>query len=215
MSIIPTELENYAEAHTDPESDLLRQINRETYAQVLHPLMLSGHLQGRLLSLLSKLIRPRRILEIGTFTGYSAICLAEGLAEDGLLFTIEANEEMAPRINQYFSRTDKSSQLRPITGNAIQVIPTLRETWDLVFIDADKASYSAYFDLVVPAVRKGGLIIADNVLWKGKVVEQNDGKSSNKNTDAILAFNEKVHRDERVSNLLLPVRDGLLIIQKN
>lgn len=215
MSIIPTELENYAEAHTDPESDLLRQINRETYAQVLHPLMLSGHLQGRLLSLLSKLIRPRRILEIGTFTGYSAICLAEGLAEDGLLFTIEANEEMAPRINQYFSRTDKSSQLRPITGNAIQVIPTLRETWDLVFIDADKANYSTYFDLVVPAVRKGGLIIADNVLWKGKVVEQNDGKSSNKNTDAILAFNEKVHRDERVSNLLLPVRDGLLIIQKN
>ncbi|GAA4431081.1 O-methyltransferase [Ravibacter arvi] len=215
MSIIPTELENYAEAHTDPESDLLKQINRETYAQVLHPLMLSGHLQGRLLSLLSKLIRPRRILEIGTFTGYSAICLAEGLAEDGLLFTIEANEEMAPRINQYFSRTDKSSQLRPITGNAIQVIPTLRETWDLVFIDADKANYSTYFDLVVPAVRKGGLIIADNVLWKGKVVEQNDGKSSNKNTDAILAFNEKVHRDERVSNLLLPVRDGLLIIQKN
>ncbi len=177
--------------------------------------MLSGHLQGRLLSLLSKLLKPRRILEIGTYTGYSAICLSEGLADDGLLFTIEANEEMEARASGYFRKSEKAEQIRLVIGEAAAVIPTLDETFDLVWIDADKANYSRYFDLVIEKVRSGGLIIADNVLWSGKVTGSQAGKAPDKNTAAILTFNEKVHLDTRVSNLLLPVRDGLMIIQKN
>lgn len=213
--MIPKEIENYAGQHTEEESPLLQLLNRETHAQVLSPRMLSGHLQGRLLALLSKLLRPRRILEIGTYTGYSALCLAEGLAPDGLLITIEANEELEARALGYFGRSGKAGQIRMITGDAMMVIPGLDEEFDLVFIDADKANYSNYFDLIIEKVRSGGLIIADNVLWSGKVTGFSGDKVPDKNTGAILAFNEKVHLDPRVSNLLLPVRDGLMIMQKN
>lgn len=209
--MIPKDIEDYAENHTEPESDLLQQLNRETHARVLNPRMLSGHLQGRLLSLLSKLVKPRRILEIGTYTGYSALCMAEGLADDGLLVTIDINEELESRALDYFRLAGKADRIRMMTGDAKTIIPTLDDTFDLVFIDADKTNYAAYFDLVIEKVCSGGLIIADNVLWSGKVT----GEPTDKKTSAILAFNEKVHLDPRVSNLLLPVRDGLMILQKN
>jgi caffeoyl-CoA O-methyltransferase len=172
--------------------------------------MLSGQLQGRLLALLSRLKQPKFILEIGTFTGYSAVCLAEGLQPEGLLITIEANEELESRIQTYFAQTEKKEQIQLIIGQALEVIPNLDYSYDLVFIDADKANYINYFDLVIEKVNRGGLIIADNVLWSGKVTQG----ATDKNTKAILAFNDKVHQDPRVSNLLLPVRDGLMIMQK-
>jgi caffeoyl-CoA O-methyltransferase len=209
--MISKEIEDYSESHTEPESSLLRQLNRETHSRVLNPRMLSGHLQGRLLSLLSKLVSPRRILEIGTYTGYSALCLAEGLVNDGLLITIDVNEELESRARHYFQLSGKADQIRMITGDAKIIIPTLDESFDLVFIDADKLNYAAYFDLIIDKVRSGGLIIADNVLWSGKVT----GSNLDKKTNAILEFNQKVHSDTRVSNLLLPVRDGLMILQKN
>jgi len=208
--MIARELEIYAEQHTDAESPLLRQINRDTHAQVLSPRMLSGQIQGRLLALLSRLVRPKFILEIGTYTGYSALCLSEGLQPDGQLITIEANEELEERTRSYFEKSEKKDQIRMIIGNALEVIPTLEVNFDLVFIDADKANYSAYFDLIVEKVNQGGLIIADNVLWSGKVTQD----AQDKNTRAILSFNDKVHLDPRVSNLLLPVRDGLMVMQK-
>lgn len=208
--MIARELEIYAEQHTDAESPLLRQINRDTHAQVLSPRMLSGHIQGRLLALLSRLVRPKFILEIGTYTGYSALCLSEGLQPDGQLITIEANEELEDRTKSYFEKSEKKDQIRMIIGNALDIIPTLEMNFDLVFIDADKANYSAYFDLIVEKVNQGGLIIADNVLWSGKVTQD----AQDKNTRAILSFNDKVQLDPRVSNLLLPVRDGLMVMQK-
>jgi len=212
--MIPRDIENYVEAHTDAESGLLRALSRETYAEVLSPRMLSGQLQGRLLALLSRLIAPRRILEIGTYTGYSALCLAEGLVPGGILTTIEANEELEARAQDYFRRSEKADQIQMIIGKAAEVIPGLDGPFDLVFIDADKASYSLYFDLVIDKVRSGGLIIADNVLWSGKVTRSSEETGTDKNTRAILTFNEKVHLDPGVSNLLLPVRDGLMIMQK-
>lgn len=208
--MIAREIEEYAERHTDPESALLQTIHRDTFAQVLSPRMLSGQLQGRLLALLSRLKQPKFILEIGTYTGYSAVCLAEGLQPEGLLITIEANEELESRIQNYFAQTEKKEQIQLIIGQALEVIPNLDYSYDLVFIDADKANYINYFDLVIEKVNRGGLIIADNVLWSGKVTQG----ATDKNTKAILAFNDKVHQDPRVSNLLLPVRDGLMIMQK-
>lgn len=212
--MISRDIEIYAEAHTDAESGLLQTINRETHAQVLSPRMLSGQLQGRLLALLSRLTAPDHILEIGTYTGYSAVCLAEGLSPGGTLTTIEANEELEARALDYFKRSGKGEQIRMIIGEAAKVIPNLDGPFDLVFIDADKASYSLYFDLVIDKTRSGGLIIADNVLWSGKVTGSPEERGADKNTRAILAFNEKVHLDPRVFNLLLPVRDGLMVMQK-
>ncbi len=212
--MISKEIEDYAEAHTDAESRLLQALNRETHAEVLSPRMLSGQLQGRLLALLSRLTAPRRILEIGTYTGYSALCLAEGLVPGGILTTIEANEELEARALNYFGRAGKAKQIQMIIGEAAKVIPGLEGPFDLVFIDADKVSYSLYFDLVIDKTRSGGLIIADNVLWSGKVTASAEERGADKNTRAILAFNEKVHLDPRVFNLLLPVRDGLMIMQK-
>lgn len=212
--MIPKDIEAYVEAHTDAESELLESVSRDTHAQVLSPRMLSGHLQGRLLAQLSRLKHPRRILEIGTYTGYSALCLAEGLTEDGLLITIEVNEELQSRAKAYFLRSDKSNQIRQLIGDASEIIPQLDEVFDLVFIDADKANYTHYFDIVIEKTRSGGLIIADNVLWSGKVTNLPEGKAPDKNTAAILAFNEQVQQDPRVFNLLLPIRDGLMIIQK-
>ncbi len=213
MDFLPAAIEAYALAHTSAESPLLAQLNRETHAKVLQPRMLSGHLQGRLLSLISTMIRPRRILEIGTYTGYSALCLAEGLSDDGLLVTIDVNEELYDFTRKFFDNSPFGHQIDFRIANAAEEIPTLTDTFDLVFIDADKLNYGLYFDLVFDKVRKGGVIIADNVLWSGKVAQTD--KKIDKDTQALLDFNQKIHQDSRVSNILLPIRDGLLIAWKH
>ncbi|MFN3382869.1 MAG: O-methyltransferase [Runella zeae] len=213
MDFLPAAIEAYALAHTSAESPLLAQLNRETHAKVLQPRMLSGHLQGRLLSLFSTMIRPRRILEIGTYTGYSALCLAEGLSDDGLLVTVDVNEELYDFTRKFFDNSPFGHKIDFRIANAAEEIPTLTDTFDLVFIDADKVNYGLYYDLVFDKVRKGGVIIADNVLWSGKVVQTD--KKIDKDTQALLDFNQKIHQDPRVSNILLPIRDGLLIAWKH
>jgi caffeoyl-CoA O-methyltransferase len=212
MEFIEENIQIYSERHTQKEPPLLKELSRETRAKILRPRMLSGHLQGRILSMFSKLIRPMNILEIGTYTGYSAICMAEGLAEEGKLLTIDINEELSEFTNKYFVKSGCRDKIEMLTGNALDIIPTLKHTWDLVFIDADKENYSNYFDLVIDSVRPGGIIIADNVLWSGKVIsESQDG---DKDTMALINFNKMVNEDVRVENLLLPVRDGLMILRK-
>jgi caffeoyl-CoA O-methyltransferase len=171
MEFIDPKLDDYVGLHTSPENDLLNDLNRQTHLKILQPRMLSGHIQGRLLSMFSHMIQPKCILEIGTYTGYSALCMAEGLHKDGKLITIDVNEELAPFTKSYFNKSDYAKQFDFRIGNAMEIIPTLNETFDLVFIDADKENYSNYFDLVIDKVRKGGFIIADNVLWSGKVIE--------------------------------------------
>lgn len=213
MDFLPAAIEAYALAHTSAESPLLAQLNRETHAKVLQSRMLSGQLQGRLLALLSTMLRPRRILEIGTYTGYSALCLAEGLTDDGLLTTIDVNEELEAFTRSYFERSPLGYKIDFRIANAATLIPTLDETYDLVFIDADKLNYGLYYDLVFDKVRPGGVIIADNVLWSGKIVQTE--KKIDKDTQALLDFNQKLHHDPRVSNVLLPVRDGLMIVWKH
>lgn len=210
VSIIPEELQQYVEQHTSPESDLLRRINRDTHAGVLRPRMLSGHLQGRLLAMISCMLRPQTILEIGTYTGYSALCMAEGLAEGGRLITIDINEELEDRVRATFAASSLADRIDFRIGNALKVIPELNETFDLVFIDADKENYSAYYDLVLPRVSEGGIILADNVLWSGKVLQT----KLDKDTKAIIEFNRKIQEDRRVENVLLPVRDGIMMIRK-
>lgn len=211
MYIVHQDIEKYAAAHSTPESELLQKLNRDTHAHVLKARMLSGHLQGNVLTTFSQMLRPKRILEIGTFTGYSAICLAQGLAQDGLLYTLETNEELEGMINKYIKEAELTDKIKLIIGNAMQIIPTLDETFDMVFIDADKSNYSNYYDLVFEKVRKGGFIITDNVLWYGKVLDKD---KQDKDTQAIKNFNEKVLQDTRVTNTLLPLRDGLMIAQK-
>lgn len=212
MDFLPPDLTAYAEAHTSPESDLLRRLNRNTRAHIMAPRMLSGHMQGRFLSMLSYMIRPRRILEIGTYTGYSALCLAEGLTDDGLLITIDHNEELEDFARSYWGQSPLKTKIDFRLGLAADIIPTLNETFDLVFIDADKRNNSVYFDLIIDKIRPGGFILADNVLWSGKVIEH--VKPSDHDTPAVLAFNQKVQDDPRVENVLLPVRDGIMIIRK-
>jgi predicted O-methyltransferase YrrM len=210
MDFIDQTIGNYAEAHTSPETQLLKKINRDTHANVLKPRMLSGHIQGRILSMISHMVGPSAILEIGTYTGYSAICLCEGLRPGGKLVTIERNEELEEKLRAYFMEAglDQSIDLR--IGNALKILPEVGGKFDLVFIDADKENYSNYFDLVIDKVPPGGFILADNVLWSGKVVEP----SPDKDTRAILSFNDKVHNDPRVENVLMPVRDGIMVIRK-
>jgi predicted O-methyltransferase YrrM len=210
MDLMNPDIQAYAEQHTSPENDLLKALNRETHAKVLRPRMLSGHLQGRLLSMISCMVRPKCILEIGTYTGYSALCLAEGLHPDGELITIDINEELAHSVRQYFSRSALGSKIDYRIGNALEVIPALPGKFDLVFIDADKENYAQYFDLVIDKVNLHGIILADNVLWSGKVL---DGRPD-KDTKAIVDFNRKVHADARVENVLLPVRDGMMMMRK-
>lgn len=220
MDFLPPEISAYADAHTSPESELLRQLNRNTYARVLYPRMLSGHLQGRLLSMYSRMIRPRRILEIGTFTGYSALCLAEGLADDGVLITLEKDDELESFARSYWNQSPVGHRIDLRIGNAAELIPTLDGPFDLVFIDADKENYSLYYDLVFDKVRTGGIILADNVLWSGKVVKPlGNGQTAaqrraEKDTQNVLHFNRKVNEDPRVEQVLLPVRDGLMMIYK-
>ncbi len=212
MEFLPEEIEAYIKAHTVPESKLLHQLNRETYQKVLVPRMLSGHLQGRVLSMLSHMIKPKCILEIGTYTGYSAICLAEGLESGGRLITIDINEELEDMVNTYISEAQMTDRIDVIIGDAIEIIPTIKNTFDLVFIDADKTNYSNYFDLIIDQVSSGGYIIADNVLWSGKVVKEIT--DSDVDTIAILNYNRKIQADPRVENVLLPIRDGLMVARK-
>jgi predicted O-methyltransferase YrrM len=211
MEFIDPLLDKYVCEHTANESDLLKKINRETHLEVLQPRMLSGHFQGRVLSMFSKMIRPERILEIGTYTGYSAICLAEGLTPNGKLVTIDINEELAARVRGYFAESPYSQQIDYLIGDAMELIPALNEKWDIVFIDADKHNYINYYHLVFPMVKVGGYIIADNVLWSGKVI---DSSQQDKDTLLLREYNQLVHQDNRVEEVLFPIRDGLMIARK-
>lgn len=211
MDFLPRKIAEYAEKHTTAPSALLQRIERETHLYVNKPRMLSGHLQGRTLAFLSQMLRPKRILEIGTYTGYSAICLAEGLADDGLLYTIDINEELEERVRGYLAEAGLADRVRYLIGNALALIPELDQTWDLVFIDADKANYRRYYELVIDRVRPGGWIVIDNVLWSGKVAEPHH---QDKDTQSLRVFNELINLDDKVENLLLPIRDGLLIARK-
>ncbi len=211
MNIVDAQVAAYCQQHTTAETPLLRQLNRDTHAQVLQPRMLSGHFQGRFLALISQMIQPRCILEIGTFTGYSALCLAEGLSTDGKLITIDINEEIASFAANYFAQSPFKNRLDFRIGDAAEIIPTLTETVDLAFIDADKARYQLYYDLIMEKLRVGGYVMIDNVLWDGKVV--ND-KAHDKKTAAIRSFNDYVQEDPRTENILLPIRDGILLARK-
>jgi len=206
------ELENYILALLEDEDPLLQDLARDTFLNVLRPRMLSGHIQGSVLTMLSQMVHPKRILEIGTYTGYSAICLAKGLQEQGYLHTIEINDELENMARKYFEKAGFEHQVLQHIGDAKAIIPTLQEYFDLVFIDGDKRDYVAYFDLVIDKVPSGGIIIADNILWSGKVVEIPD--PNDEQTQGILAFNQKVKDDPRVSQTILPLRDGLMIIRK-
>jgi predicted O-methyltransferase YrrM len=211
MDFLPTDLQQYVEAHSTNESDLLQKINRETHLKILKPRMLSGHLQGRVLSMLAHMIQPKYILEIGTYTGYSALCLAEGLSKDGKLVTIDVNEELEPVVREYFKDSVFDQQIEFKIGNAQEIIPDLSYEWDLIFIDADKGSYPTYFEQTLPQLRKDGFMIIDNVLWSGKVA---DHSKTDKATESIRAFNKMVQEDSRVENVLFPIRDGLMVLRK-
>jgi caffeoyl-CoA O-methyltransferase len=212
MEFLPAEVEQYATDHSKPEGSVLEDLNRETWAKVLRPRMLSGHLQGKILETFSYMINPQRVLEIGTYTGYSAICLAQGLAQGGKLITIDINDEISHIANEYFERASLKNKIDFLVGDARTIIPTLKETWDLVFIDADKENYGLYFDLIFDHVRPGGFIIADNVLWSGKVIEPYD--VLDEETKSLVNFNNRIMNDPRVDNVLMPVRDGLMVIRK-
>ncbi len=212
MDFLDPQLDAYVCNHSKAENAALQKLNRETYSKVLMPRMLSGHLQGRVLSMLTHMIRPDRILEIGTFTGYSALCLAEGLQPGGILHTIDINEELETMVRKYIAETGLEKSICYHIGDALQIIPTLNEMFDLVFIDADKTNYSNYYDLVFSKVKKGGFIIADNVLWSGKVLVNN--VDTDDDTLAIIKFNDKVMKDDRVENVLFPIRDGLMVVRK-
>lgn len=213
MDFLDTRIQDYAESFTSPENEVLANLNRETWANVLVPRMLSGHLQGRILSMFSHMIRPKTILEIGTYTGYSALCLTEGLQSDGILHTIDINEELEPMITKYINQAGKQDQIKLHIGAALDIIPTLHGNFDLVFIDADKENYAHYFDAVIDRMPSGGIIIADNVLWSGKVLDEKERKQDEE-TAALHQYNQKIHDDERVEHLLFPVRDGLMIARK-
>ncbi|MFD2246032.1 O-methyltransferase [Pontibacter ruber] len=213
MEFLDEDLQRYAEEHTSPESALLQRLNRQTHLNVMKPRMLSGHLQGRLLSMFSHMIQPKQILEIGTYTGYSALCLAEGLQPGGTLHTIDKNEELEDMVRNYITEAGLQESIKLYIGNALDIIPTIDATFDLVFIDADKINYATYYDMVFDRVASGGYIIADNVLWSGKVLEKYR-KKLDEDTAALLAFNKKVQDDDRVENILLSVRDGLMVARK-
>ncbi len=210
MNLVSPEIEKYIEAHTTDESEVLQQLNRKTQTDVLMPQMLSGKVQGQFLKFISQMVQPERVLEIGTFTGYAAICLAEGLTENGKLFTIDINEELEAIVKTHVEKAGLQNKIIQIIGNAAQEIQQLDETFDLVFIDADKQNYGLYFDLVIDKVRTGGIILADNVLWSGKIInEQKD-----KDTQKLAEFNDKVQQDNRVENVIVSIRDGIMMIRK-
>lgn len=212
MEFIDPQIEAYAAAHTENEPELLHELNRDTHLHVMKPRMLSGHFQGRLLSMISHMIRPRDVLEIGTYTGYSALCFAEGLAEEGHIVTIDKNEELEDRTRTYFERSPYASQIKFLVGDAMELIPNLKREFDLVFIDADKGNYINYYNLVFDKVRPGGYILIDNVLWSGKVLEA--VKPGDIDTEVLVRMNTMIHNDSRVQEILLPIRDGLLLVRK-
>ena len=209
MHFLSEELENYASQHTEDEPLLLQELNKRTHLNVLQPRMISGHFQGRFLSLLSKMVQPRTILEIGTYTGYATLCLAEGLHPEGVLHTIDIKEELTDLQREFFDRSGYGSQILQHLGKAADIIPALDTTFDLVFIDADKQNYAHYFDLVIEKMNRGGIILSDNVLWSGKVVEE--VKHNDKHTQALMAYNQKIKDDPRVETVLLPIRDGITL----
>jgi caffeoyl-CoA O-methyltransferase len=209
MHFLSPELENYAATHSEDEPALLAALNRETHLKILQPRMLSGHFQGRILSLLSKLARPKTILEIGTYTGYATLCLAEGLAENGIIHTIDIKEELQDFQRKYFDQSPWAWQIKQHLGSALDIIPQLDATFDLVFIDADKENYINYFHMVVPLMNKGGIILSDNVLWSGKVLEE--VKPNDTSTKVLIEYNELLKSDPRVETVLLPIRDGLTV----
>ncbi len=212
MEFIDERIEHYALAHSQPESEVLRKLNRETHLNVLGPRMLSGHLQGNFLNMISKMIQPKQILEIGTFTGYSAICLAQGLQNGGKLHTIDNNEQLEKMTRSFFEQADLSNKINYYIGEALTLIPTIQEVFDIVFIDADKKNYINYYNLIFDKVRSGGYILADNVLWSGKVLDTK--QNNDKDTLLIDEFNKLIHADKRVEHQLLPIRDGLMIARK-
>ncbi len=209
MHFISEELEQYIEKHSATEPEILQQLTKETYQKILLPRMLSGHFQGRVLSMLSKILNPKHILELGTYTGYATLCLAEGLKSDGTIDTIDINEELEDIQQKYFGASEFKDQIIQHIGNALDIVPTLNKKFDLVFIDADKENYINYWHLIVPMMNKGGIILSDNVLWSGKVLEE--VQKNDKSTPILLAYNKMVNEDPRVETVLLPIRDGLTV----
>ena len=211
MDFISPELQQYVTDHSSAVAPLLSKIDRETHLEVLQPRMLSGHFQGRVLSMLAQLLKPTHILEIGTYTGYSALCLAEGLTAEGKLITIDVNEELEPRVRAYFEASQYAHQIDYQIGNDAQIIPTLQHTFDLIFIDADKQQYPLYYEQALEKLKPGGFILIDNVLWSGKVL---DAQFKDKDTVLLRELNFKISQDARVEKVLLPIRDGLYLIRK-
>ncbi|HAT63469.1 MAG TPA: methyltransferase [Flavobacteriaceae bacterium] len=209
MDFLPKKIDQYVVAHSQPEPQLLQELSKETWQKVLAPRMLSGHLQGRVLSMLSKLVRPKNILEIGTYTGYSALCLAEGMRKDGKLHTIDINEELNNFQRKYFDKSGFGDQIIQHLGNALEIIPKLSEDFDLVFIDADKSNYPNYLELLLPKLKSGAVILSDNVLWSGKVVEK--VKEDDIDTQALLRYNKMLNENPQLETVLLPIRDGLTV----
>lgn len=212
MYFLPETLDNYVVSHSEQEPELLQQLTRETYQKILQPIMLSGPYQGRVLSMISKLVNPKYILELGTFTGYATLCLAEGLQNDGIIHTIDINEELHDFQRKYFDKSNYGHQIIQHTGNALDIIPELDLTFDLIFIDADKPNYSNYFHAVIDKLNSGGIILSDNVLWHGKVIEPLQEKDIS--TKAVLDYNTLLKEDKRIETVVLPIRDGLTISRK-
>ena len=209
MNFLSDELDTYVTNHSENEPELLAQLNKETHQKILQPRMLSGHFQGRVLSMLSKIIHPTTILEVGTYTGYATLCLAEGLAENGTIDTIDIEEELVDFQRNYFNKSPWANQISQHLGDALDIIPTLNKKYDLVFIDADKENYINYFNLIVPMMNKGGIILSDNGLWSGKVLEE--VKPGDITTQILLEYNQILKNDTRVETVLLPIRDGLTV----
>ena len=209
MDFLSPKLDNYIVNHSEEEPQILQQLSKETWQKILNPRMLSGHYQGRILAMLSKLIQPKTILEIGTYTGYSALCLAEGLDNKGTLYTIDKNEELFDFAQKYFHQTKYKTQIKQLLGNALDIIPYIDAKFDLVFIDADKFNYSNYFELIIHKMNSGGIILSDNVLWSGKVLEKPDAKDID--TVALIKYNKLLKEDNRIETIVLPIRDGLTI----
>jgi len=209
MNFLPEKLDQYVVEHSQQEPEILAELSKETWQKVLNPRMLSGAFQGRVLAMISKLIKPKVILEIGTFTGYSTICFAEGLASNGKIITIDKNEELETLQNKYFAKSGFRAQIHQIIGNALEMIPLIDEKFDLVFIDADKKNYENYFHLIIQKMKPGGIILSDNVLWSGKIIEKLDPKDED--TKALLSYNKLLNSDKRLETILIPIRDGLTI----
>ena len=209
MHFLPEKLDNYVVAHSQKEPELLQQLSRETWQKVLAPRMLSGHFQGRVLSMLSKLINPKNVLEIGTYTGYSALCLVEGIQPKGQLHTIDTNEELYDLQRKYFDKSGFGNQIIQHTGNALNITPTIDKTFDLVFIDADKQNYPNYLEIILPKLKSGSVILSDNVLWTGKVIEKL--QKGDKDTEALLKYNKMINEHSQLETVLLPIRDGLTL----